>query len=1030
MPDLVAEDKFDGPAPKRQKTCSAEVANASFQRSRLFTPFRTIGLVSSTCVPFTSTLLGKSNFQITTSVGNCLQTYSLKQGLQLTFLTRPQTPENITATFAWKDRVFAAWGGPNTAQGLWVFKRGKKVAEIDIPHDTNEAILQILIFGSWIVGSCSTRIEVWSSETLEHYTTLYPTKDAKGGHEISGGISNMPTYLNKIFVGRKDGCIEIWNVRSGKLIYTIPPPVPKCGAITAIQFTPALSLIAIAYSEGPLIIHNVKIDKTIIHLDGGSSVITSISFRTDNLGAGEDGRKPGVMATSGPSNGDVTFWDLNDGGRVMGVLRGAHYPPLKSDTSIGGGLTKIQFLPSQPVLVSNGLDNSLKCWIFDESPFSPIPRILHSRNGHAAPASQLLFLPSDFDGADLGGKWLLSSGSDRSLWAWSLRRDGQSSELSQGNIRKKAKKIGILCSSLINEPSITLSDLKAPEIICISMSLNRDGGMGTSPGDGSVWQKVQNRKKHTDATSSSVTGWESIVTGHKDEKFARTWFWGRKKAGRWVLETGDGSNVKSVTISSCGTFAVIGSEKGHIDMFNLQSGLHRCSYPPKLKPAQAKNVLAKKIVLADEKNDTNTKQKHLLGLGKHKSAVTGLAVDSLNKTIISCSLDGKVKFWNFLTGCLMDEVGWPSVTAIKGLRFYPSSDLIAIACQDLCIRIIDIETKNTIRELWGCQGSINDWCFSNDGRWIIAASSDCVIRVWDLPTGNLIDGFRTKNQSTALAISSTGEFLATTSKGELGINIWNNKTLFTHVPTRNISESEIIEASCPVVSGEGGYQLLDAAFEDGGTISEFLAPVSSYDQLSKDLQTLSILPKSRWQNLLYLDVIKARNKPIEPPKVPEKAPFFLPSLERPLAQKKLDEEARESNTEKSRIIRLGHLTTEGEFTSTLRVGYETGNYVSFLNYLKTLSPSVADLEIRSLNPQEEFVPFIMALTHQLHARLDYELIQTWMSVFLRLHSDLITHDHKIIEALKIWREEQAREGQRIGELLSYCSGVVGFLRTQ
>ncbi|RKF63190.1 U3 small nucleolar RNA-associated protein 21-like protein [Erysiphe neolycopersici] len=1029
MPDLEADINFDGPAPKRQKLSNVEVQHASSHQSRLFTPFRTIGLVSSTCVPFTSTLLGKDNFQITTSVGNCLQTYSLKQGLQLIFLTRPQTPEKITATYAWRDEVFAAWGGPNTTQGLWVFRRGKKVAEIEIPSNVNEAVQQILIFGSWIVGCCSTRIEVWNSESFEHYTTLYSTKSANGGHELSGGISNMPTYLNKIFAGRKDGCIEVWNVRSGKLIYTIPPPAPNCGAITAIQSTPALSLLAIAYSKGPLVIHNVKIDKTIIYLDGGSSIITSISFRTDNLGAGEDGRKPGVMATTGPSNGDVTFWDLNNGGRVMGVLRGAHYPPLNTEATVGGGVTKIQFLPSQPILVSNGLDNSLKSWIFDESPFSPIPRILHSRNGHAAPASQLLFIPSDFDGADLGGKWLLSSGSDRSLWAWSLRRDGQSTELSQGNIHKKAKKIGNLSSSLINDPSTVLSDLKAPEIICISMSLNRDGGMGANSGDGSIWQKSRSRKKFSEASASGVTGWESIVTGHKDESYARTWFWGRKKAGRWILETGDGSNVKSVTVSPCGTFAVIGSEKGHIDMYNLQSGLHRSSFPPKLSPGQARNLLTEKPAIVNEKNENIFKSKYSLGRGKHTSAVTGLVVDSLNKNIFSCSLDGKVKFWDFRTGFLMDEISWSSVTAIAGIRYYSSNDLIAVVCQDLCIRIIDVETKKTIRELWGCQGSVNDWCFSNDGRWIIAASSDCVIRVWDLPTGNLIDGFRTKNQSTAIAFSSTGEFLATTSKGELGINIWNNKTLFTHVPTRNISENDIVEAPGPVVSGEGGFQLLDAAFEDVGSISEYVAPISSFDQLSKDLQTLSLLPKSRWQNLLYLDVIKARNKPVEPPKIPEKAPFFLSSLEKSSVQNKTDEKSREITMEKSRIMKLGHLTTEGEFTTTLRIGYETGEYASFFNCLKSLSPSVADLEIRSLNPHEEFVPFITALTNQLRAKLDYELIQAWMSVFLRLHSDSIIHDQRIIEAIKAWREEQARESERIGELLSYCSGVIGFLRT-
>jgi U3 small nucleolar RNA-associated protein 21 len=886
-------------------------------------------------VPFTSIPLGKTSFQITTSVGRCLQTYDLKRGLNLVFLTRPQTPEDITATLAWKDRVFAAWGGStqDSTQGLWVFKRGKKIGELDIPSDLHQPVKQILIFGTWIVGCCSTRIEVWKSTTYEHYTTLFPTAAQKNGNELTGGICNMPTYLNKIFAGRKDGGVEIWNVSSGKLIYTILPPSANCGAVTSLQPTSALSLLAIAYSEGPLIIHDVRSDKTIIHLNGGQSgpAVNSISFRTDDIGAGEDGRKAGVMATAGPDNGDVTFWDLNGGGRIMGILRGAHNSPDESGAVVGGGLSKVEFLPGQPVIVTSGLDNSLKSWIFDETPYSPIPRILHSRSGHAAPVTKLQFLPSDSDGADAGGKWLLSAGKDRSLWGWSLRRDGQSTELSQGNIRKKAKKFGILANAtLANEPSTTLEDLKAPEITCMAMSLNRDGGMGAHAGSGAIWQKGNQRdKKAMDATLSGVTGWESVVTGHRDDKFARTWFWGRKKAGRWAFETGDGGSVRSVAISPCATFAVVGSENGGIDMFNLQSGLHRHRYPSKLTPAQAKKLRIQQLQAAEGALELRSKSKKTFtpGLGKHIKAVTGVVVDSLNKSIISCSLDGKVKFWEFGTGTLVDEIDWYPMVAITGIRYHAPNDLIALTCDDLSIRVIDIETKKTIRELFGCQGAINDFCFSNDGRWIIAASRDCVVRVWDLPTGHLIDAIRMETQCTALAFSGTGEFLATTCEGQVGVNIWNNKTLFTHVPTRHISENEIASISGPTVSGEGGHGIIDGAFEDKASDVEDSAPALSLDQLSADMMTLSVVPKSRWQTLLHLDLIKARNKPTEAPKLPEKAPFFLPSLEKPVPTVGVVEEkkAADSAAERSRIMKMDRLASGGAFTVALRSGSDTGD---------------------------------------------------------------------------------------------------------
>lgn len=229
----------------------------------------------------------------------------------------------------------------------------------------------------------------------------------------------------------------------------------------------------------------------------------------------------------------------------MGVLRGAHSPPSNAHGGVDGGISKVEFLAGQAVLVSSGLDNSVKSWIFDETPYNPIPRILHTRSGHAAPVTRLEFLPSDTDGGDAVGKWLLSAGRDRSLWAWSLRRDGQSTELSQGNIRKKAKKLGALGQALgASLPESSLEDFRAPEITSIACSLNRDGGMGTLPSAGAVWTNTNSAKKGVDSSESGATGWESVITGHKGDKFARTWFWGRKRAGRWAFETSDGAEVK------------------------------------------------------------------------------------------------------------------------------------------------------------------------------------------------------------------------------------------------------------------------------------------------------------------------------------------------------------------------------------------------------------------------------------------------------------------------------------------------------
>lgn len=796
---------------------------------------------------------------------------------------------------------------------------------------------QILIFGSWIVACALTRIEIWKSDTLEHYTTIFPIAAKKGDNELTGGVCNIPTFLNKIFVGRADGWVEIWNVSTGKLIYTLLPPAPDCGSVTCLEPTPALSLLAIAYSAGPLVIQNVHTDKTVLRFNAGNdeAPVTTISFRTDGQGAGQDGRQDGVMATATSLSGDVTFWDLNKGGRIMGVLRSAHNPPVNTGETIRGGISKIEFLPGQPVIMTSGLDNSLKSWIFDETPYSPVPRILHMRSGHAAPVSCLQFLPTDFDGADAGNKWLLSAGHDRSLWGWSLRRDGQSAELSQGNIRKKAKKIGILAnSSLGHGPTTTLDELKAPEITCIASSLNRDGGMGAMPGKQPVWDKGDDKMRPSNAELSGMTGWESVVTAHKNDAWARTWFWGRRKAGRWAFKTGDGEYVSTVALSQCGTFALVGSVGGSIDVYNMQSGRHRQRFPSRLTPAQLRQVKMQqgKALTDVNKLEARNRTTFTPGTGRHTAAVTGLVIDPLNHTVMSCSLDGKIKFWDFVTGNLVHELDWAPMTKITGCQYHPGNDLVAFSCDDHSIRVVDVETRQTIRELWGCRGDINDFCFSNDGRWIVAAAQDSTIRVWDLPTSHLIDAFRLERPCTSLAFSATGEYLAGATQGELGVQLWTNRTLFKHVPTRQISEAEIAQAAAPTASGEGGEGLLEAAFApdtpDDEADDALSAPI--VDQLSKDMMTLSLVPKSRWQTLLHIDLIKQRNKPKEPPKAPEKAPFFLPSVggNNPLGGKELvptNTTAEDGSSAKSRITQLDHTRAQQAFSAKLLAGRSTGN---------------------------------------------------------------------------------------------------------
>jgi len=56
------------------------------------------------------------------------------------------------------------------------------------------------------------------------------------------------------------------------------------------------------------------------------------------------------ILASASSAGHVALWDLNDGGRLLHLVRGAH----------DGAVTAAEWVTGQPVLVTSGEDNSVK----------------------------------------------------------------------------------------------------------------------------------------------------------------------------------------------------------------------------------------------------------------------------------------------------------------------------------------------------------------------------------------------------------------------------------------------------------------------------------------------------------------------------------------------------------------------------------------------------------------------------------------------------------------------------------------------
>ncbi|NXE27907.1 WDR36 protein, partial [Ardeotis kori] len=416
----------------------------------------------------------------------------------------------------------------------------------------------------------------------------------------------------------------------------------------------------------------------------------------------------------------------------------------------------------------------------------------------------------------------------------------------------------------------------------------------------------------------------------------------------------------AVDITSCGNFAVIGLSTGRVDVYNMQSGIHRGHYGKERA---------------------------------HEGAIRGVAVDGLNQLIITAGSEGLIKFWKFKTKDLVYSTELSS--SPSGILLQRDSGILGIAFDDFSISVLDIETRKIVRTFSGHHGRINDMTFSPDGRWLITSSMDCTIKTWDLPSGCLIDCFLVDSAAVSLTMSPTGDFLATTHVDDLGIYLWSNRSLYSLISLRPLPadyEPCMVTrpSTCPV-------QDVDVS-GDEETCDEMIEYVSP-EQLGEQLVTLSLLPESRWKNLLSLDIIKKKNKPREPPKVPKSAPFFIPTVPGLIPRYVAPEE---ENDTQSKIVNLGVLAQKSDFYVHLEQALSTNEYTVPLNLLKSLGPSNIEIELRSLAPEgggstEVMLSFLKMIETMLNKKYNFELAQAYLALFLKLHLKVLSSEPSLLE---------------------------------
>lgn len=774
------------------------------------------------------------------------------------------------------------------------------------------------------------------------------------GHEMP--VSHLLVFGEHLLsISKDEKLMKIWHIKSSELYDEIA--FDAYINVSCIMHPDTyVNKILIGTEEGLLELWNIKTKKRIYRYEGWGSAVTCISQSpaVDIVAIGlADGRimihnlktdktlfqflqvegevtslsfrLDGVpQLVSGSKVGTFAIWDLEKR-KLATLMRNVHE----------GAVVSIAFFSNEPIMLTSGTDNSLKIWIFDMS--DGTARILRSRCGHGAPPTKIRFFNTS--------STILSAGRDRALRYFSTVRDQRSTEFSQGNFESMAKKMSHIKSS----------DLKLPPIISF------------------------------DASIAKQREWDNIISCHRNTNTATTWNREKMAVGKHSFRSSErkARPITAVCLSSCGNYAIIGSMSGWIDKYNVQSGIHRGTFPGKKRKPRHK--------VKDEKKDLHIANPDEVSSERHSGAIQGLVVDAFNRYLISGGLDGHLKFWDFRTGALVKDIDVESPITL--LEMSKENSLLAVVTDSLAVHIYDVNTQVCVRRFTGHTSFVTDLSFSGDSKWIATASADGTIRLWDLPTGQCIDWIKMETPVVSLSFSPRGDFLATSHVDFRGVYLWSNQNYFSDVFIKPYTLPYPTKVRMPRV--DGSYNEEDLKVEGEIDMSKE-HDLNDDDILSQELISLSRTPRSKWKILVDLDAVKEKNKADKELEIPKNAPFLLPTLSG-VDPKFIPVEEEGIENMSGKLINLSKFNIKTKLVLALEKSTDASlsedeKYAEALNIIKEYSASAIDFEIRSLSlthHYQEFKLFLNFILYLMQKRCNYEIAESLLNVFLKVHGSIV-----------------------------------------
>ncbi len=155
----------------------------------------------------------------------------------------------------------------------------------------------------------------------------------------------------------------------------------------------------------------------------------------------------------------------------------------------------------------------------------------------------------------------------------------------------------------------------------------------------------------------------------------------------------------------------------------------------------------------------------------HRDLIRSVAFSPDGKMLASASSDETIRLWDVASGESRRELKGHT-NRVRNVVFSPDGKMLASGSEDETIRLWEVASGESRRELKGHTNWVNSVAFSPDGKMLASASSDQTIRLWEVASGESRRELKGHTSSVnSVAFSPDGKMLASGSSDQT-IRLW------------------------------------------------------------------------------------------------------------------------------------------------------------------------------------------------------------------------------------------------------------------